>query len=121
MKLLRKSEKGFTLMELIVILAILGILGAVLVPNIAKFIGRGSAEAAATEIQAIQQAMDLYMADNNLTAVTAQGAATRDMSTIIANPPNQGLYPNYTRFATAGRTGGYTWDVAGKVTAQGSW
>lgn len=121
MNKLRKLEKGFTLMELLVILAILGILGAVVVPNISKFIGKGGTEAAATEIQAVQQAMDLYMADNNLTSVTANTNPTKDMSTIVANPPNLGLYPNYTRFATAGRTGGYTWDATGKVTAQGSW
>lgn len=119
--MLNRSAKGFTLMELLVVLAILGLLAAVLVPNMGKFIGRGTAEASSTEIQAIQTAIDLYMADNNLTAIGAQAGPIRNMTTVINTPPGTGLYPSYTRFATAGRTGGYSWDGTGKVTALGSW
>lgn len=116
MKAFGKSQKGFTLMELIVILAILGILSAVLVPNVSRFIGKGVTEASAAELQAVQQAVDLYIADTNATSVPLQAIATRDFSS--STPP---LYPNYARFATAGRVGGYTWDATGKVTANGTW
>lgn len=116
MKTFRKSEKGFTLMELMVILAILGVLSAVLVPNIGRFIGKGSAEASATELQAVQQSMDLYMADNSVATVAATVGAVTNLST--SNPV---LYPNYTRQAVVGRSGGYNWDSTGKVTVAGSW
>ena len=115
-KAFRKSEKAFTLIELIVILAILGILSAVMVPNINRFLGRGTAEASATELRAVQQSIDLYMADNNLSVIPAQGTAIRNLS--ASTPP---LYPDYARFATVGRTGGYTWVTTGIVTAAGNW
>lgn len=116
MKAFGKSQKGFTLMELIVILAILGILSAVLVPNVSRFIGKGVTEASAAELQAVQQAVDLFIADTNATSVPVQALAATDLS--ISTPP---LYPNYARFATVGRVGGYTWDATGKVSGQGSW
>ena len=59
------GQKGFTLIELLVVVAILGVLAAVVTLNVGKFIGRGSAEALATELHNIQTAVVAYMADNN--------------------------------------------------------
>jgi prepilin-type N-terminal cleavage/methylation domain-containing protein len=39
----KKSKKGFTLIELVVVIAILGILAAILIPVIGGFISRASA------------------------------------------------------------------------------
>ena len=68
-KQFRYGEKGFTLIELLVVVAILGVLAAVVIPNVAKFIGKGTVEAANTEAHNVTLAVTAYMADNNLAAL----------------------------------------------------
>jgi len=65
LKQFRYGEKGFILVELLIVIAILGVLTAVAVPNIGKFIGTGTEEAAKTELHNVQLAVVAYMADND--------------------------------------------------------
>ena len=79
MKVLRKSE-GFTLIELLVVVGILGILAAVVIPNVGRFIGSGETEASETEKGNIQAAVQNAMTDNSLSTIVPVAAATRDMA-----------------------------------------
>ncbi|BFM14398.1 GspG family T2SS major pseudopilin variant XcpT [Maricurvus nonylphenolicus] len=68
-----KKQKGFTLIEIMVVVVILGILGALVVPNILGRTGEARATAAKSDIQSISNALDLYKLDNHSYPSTDQG------------------------------------------------
>jgi len=123
MKRIRRSEKGFTLIELLVVVALLGVLAAVAVPNVARFVGQGGPEAAKAELQSVQTAVDVAMAELKLTAVDAQTGVTDFSSTGLKQITGTTyLFPNYLRIAaTGGSSITYDWDTAGQVTQNGTW
>ena len=84
MRLPKRGEKGFTLIELLVVIGILGVIAAVVVPNVGKFIGRGQTEAEATELHNVQTSVMAMMVDSASGELDAAVATTNDMSTVLA-------------------------------------
>ena len=104
------ESKGFTLVELLIVIAILGVLAAVVLPNVTGLVGEGETEAAKAEWVTVQTAMDTMMAKNGLSTVTAT-SATSDMSGF---PTGNAIYPNYLRTQTT--QGTYSCSASGNVT-----
>ncbi len=70
---MRKDIRGFTLIEVMVVVVILAILAAVIVPNILKRPGAARIVAAKNDILSIQSALSLYKLDNGFYPTTSQG------------------------------------------------
>ncbi|MFU8836729.1 MAG: type II secretion system major pseudopilin GspG [Thiohalomonadaceae bacterium] len=70
---LQHKQRGLTLIEIMVVVVILGILGAVLVPRVMDNPDRARIAKAKQDIQAIRSALDLYKLDNFQYPSTDQG------------------------------------------------
>jgi general secretion pathway protein G len=68
-----KKQAGFTLIEIMVVVVILGILGSLIVPNIIGKPDEARVTAAQSDIQAIGNALELYRLDNSFYPSTEQG------------------------------------------------
>src|SRR5918912_3539319 len=108
-----RDERGFTLVELLIVVTILGILAAVVTTSLIGLTATAKTNACAEELRTVQTAMDALMAKNNVTSVTAQGTATTTMTGVIGG--GEALSPNYIRQSTT--KGAYTWTAAGAVSA----
>ncbi len=82
-KQFRQGEKGFTLIEMLVVVAMLGFLAVVAVPNVSKFIGRGQTESYETELHNVQTAVTAMLADSTTHLLVPVTEATGDMSSVM--------------------------------------
>jgi general secretion pathway protein G len=75
MKYSRNHQKnaGFTLIEIMVVVVILGILGALIVPNLISRPDEARVQAALSDIAQVGTALDLYRLDNGNYPSTDQG------------------------------------------------
>ena len=71
----RNANRGFTLIVVLVVVAILGILAAIVVPRILDRPDEAKRVAAKTDVGAIVQALKLYRLDNGFYPSTDQGLA----------------------------------------------
>lgn len=65
MKLIAKMKKGFTLVELMIVVAIIGILAAIAIPNFIKFQARAKQSEAKTNLKGLFQAEKSYFAEHD--------------------------------------------------------
>jgi general secretion pathway protein G len=88
-------QRGFTLLEVMVVVVILGILAALVVPKIISRPDEARAIAAKQDIASLMQALKLYRLDNQRYPSTEQG-----LQALVARPASAPLAPNW-------KTGGY--------------
>ena len=69
----RSAQRGFTLIELMVVLVIIGVLAALIVPNVLERADDARVTAARTDITNIMQALKLYRLDNQRYPTAEQG------------------------------------------------
>jgi len=69
----RRLQAGFTLIELMVVLLIIGVLAALIVPNVLDRADDARATAAKTDVTNLMQALKLYRLDNQRYPTAEQG------------------------------------------------
>ena len=67
-----RNRKGFTLIELMIVVAIIGILAAIAIPNFLKFQAKSKQSEAKTNLKAIFTAETAYFGENNSYGTFAQ-------------------------------------------------
>src|SRR5512132_3460142 len=71
----RESSGGFTLLELLVVLVIIGLLAGYVGPKYFSQIGKSETKVARAQIDAIEKALDQYRLDTGRYPSTEQGLA----------------------------------------------
>jgi general secretion pathway protein G len=85
--------KGFTLIELMVVLVIIGVLAALIVPNVLDRTDDARGTAARTDVNNLMQALKLYKLDNQRFPSTEQG-----LNALTARPTTAPVPPNWRRY-----------------------
>ena len=83
-------QHGFTLLEVMVVVVILGVLAALVVPKIISRPDEARVIAARQDIASLMQALKLYRLDNQRYPSTEQGLAA-----LVARPTTAPLAPNW--------------------------
>ena len=90
-----RQSQGFTLIEVMVVVVILGILAAFIVPRIIGRPDEAKVAKVKSDVRALQTALDLYRLDNGVYPTTEQG-----LKALVKLPTTEPI-------PTGWRTGGY--------------
>ncbi|QIR13158.1 type II secretion system major pseudopilin GspG [Shewanella aestuarii] len=89
------KQRGFTLLEVMVVIVILGILASMVVPNLMGNKDKADQQKAVSDIVALENALDMYKLDNSIYPTTDQG-----LDALVQKPTSSPEPRNY-------REGGY--------------
>lgn len=78
-----RRARGFTLLELLVVMVVLGLLAGLVAPKYFSQIGKSEAKAARAQLESLAKALDLYRLDNGRYPSTEQG-----LTALVARPGN---------------------------------
>jgi len=77
------EERGFTLLELLVVLAILGLLAAIVGPQVIRYLGSSRTQTAHVQAKNIEAALDLYKLDAGRYPTPEEG-----LGALVKAPPS---------------------------------
>lgn len=89
----RNRASGFTLIEIMVVLVIIGVLAALIAPNVLDRASDAKVTAARTDINNLVQALKLYKLDNQRFPSTEQG-----LESLVRKPTAGTIPPNWKNY-----------------------
>ncbi|PSW13119.1 type II secretion system protein GspG [Photobacterium sanctipauli] len=88
--LMQRKQRGFTLLEVMVVIVILGVLASLVVPNLLGNKEKADQQKVVTDITALEQALDMYKLDNSVYPTTDQG-----LDALVTKPTSSPEPRNY--------------------------
>ncbi len=88
MKYLKENQRGFTLIEIMVVVVILGILASIVVPRLLDEPEKARRTTAATQIRSFEEALGIFKLENGFFPTTEQGLNA------LVEKPTVGRVPN---------------------------
>ena len=85
---MRKLNRGFTLLELLVVMVIIGLLAGFVAPRYFAQVGKSQVKAARSQIDALEKALDQYRIDMGRYPTTEEGLESLTVAPV--NEPNWG-------------------------------
>jgi general secretion pathway protein G len=79
----RRDDGGFTLLEMLVVLAIMGLLAAIIAPQVLKYLGTSRTQTAKVQIQNVDAALQLFRLDVGRFPTQEEG-----LNALVTAPPN---------------------------------
>jgi general secretion pathway protein G len=76
------AEDGFSLMELLVVLAIMGLLAGLVLPRVMGALGKAKVETTTTQVDQLAAALDFFMVDNGRYPTDEEG-----LDALVKAPP----------------------------------
>ena len=91
-----RGEKGFTLLEILLVLAILGILALIVIPNFGLFTGHGQEEVCLMEARLLRSATAVYASENKFCPDSLDDLAIylEDVDDVVGSYSFEGEYPD---------------------------
>lgn len=85
-----RRQRGFTLLEIMVVIVILGILASMVVPNLMGNKEKADRQKAVSDIVALENALEMYKLENSRFPTTEQG-----LEALVTKPESDPVPRNY--------------------------
>ncbi|MFE8118887.1 type II secretion system major pseudopilin GspG [Brenneria goodwinii] len=94
---MQQRQRGFTLLEIMVVIVILGVLASLVVPNLMGNKEKADRQKAISDLVALESALDMYRLDNHRYPSTEQGLTALVTKSDVAPEPRNYPQDGYIR------------------------